>query len=198
MTGDCIRDPRAERRVGILVQVQREGQNMKIAILDDYQQIAKQSADWGSLPAGTQVDSFADNIADHDALVRRLQPYDVIIAMRERTRFPAALIDALPNLRLLVGTGGRNPSIDSEACARARSRCAALTAAAPLTGRRRVAGRWCARVKSIPQSEKAMRYGACRERDHGVVWPASAASWPGPHRKVLAKYGPAFDMNVVA
>ena len=69
---------------------------MKIAILDDYQKIALQSADWKSLPAGTEADSFADTIADHAELVRRLQPYDVIVAMRERTRFSAEVIDALP------------------------------------------------------------------------------------------------------
>ena len=42
---------------------------MKIAILDDYQQVAKQSADWGALPSGTEVDSFAENIADQEELV---------------------------------------------------------------------------------------------------------------------------------
>ncbi len=91
---------------------------MKIAILDDYQQVATKSADWGALPAGTEVRAFAEHIAGHDELVAQLQPYDVIVAMRERTPFPAAVIDALPNLRLLVSTGGRNPSIDADACAR--------------------------------------------------------------------------------
>src|SRR5687768_235323 len=62
---------------------------VKIAILDDYQQVAKQSADWSSLPAGTEVDSFGEHIADAAELARRLQPYEVIVAMRERTRFPA-------------------------------------------------------------------------------------------------------------
>ena len=47
---------------------------MKIAILDDYQQVAMQSADWSSLPAGTEVKSFADAIADQGELVRRLHP----------------------------------------------------------------------------------------------------------------------------
>src|ERR1700690_3605458 len=91
---------------------------MKVAILDDYQQIATQSADWKSLPAGTECKSFAAHIADADELVRQLQPFEVIVAMRERTRFPAQVIDALPNLKLLVSTGARNASIDSEACAR--------------------------------------------------------------------------------
>src|SRR4051812_18152868 len=91
---------------------------MKIALLDDYQQIGKSSADWATLPAGTQVDSFADTLSDREALRRRFEPYDVIVAMRERTRFDAALIESLPNLKLVVSTGGRNPSIDSEACAK--------------------------------------------------------------------------------
>lgn len=90
---------------------------MKVAILDDYQQVAMKSADWRSLD-GAQVDSFSEHIADRTELVRRLQPYEVIVAMRERTPFPAAVIDALPNLKLLVSTGARNASIDSEACER--------------------------------------------------------------------------------
>ena len=84
---------------------------MKIAILDDYQQIAMQAADWKSLPAGTEVKSFADYIPTQDEVIKRLQPYDVIIAMRERTRFPAEVIDKLPNLKLMVSTGGRNASM---------------------------------------------------------------------------------------
>src|SRR5215203_5418715 len=86
---------------------------MKIAILDDYQQIAMQSADWSSLPKGTEVKSFADYIPTQAEVIKRLQPYDVIVAMRERTRFPAEVIDALPNLKLMVSTGGRNASIDA-------------------------------------------------------------------------------------
>src|SRR6185436_1765478 len=93
--------------------------NMRIAILDDYQQLAMQAADWKSLPAGTEVKSFADNLdADRAALVARLKPFDVVIAMRERTRFPDEVLAKLPNLKLLISTGGRNPSIDAEACKR--------------------------------------------------------------------------------
>ena len=91
---------------------------MNIAILDDYQQIAMQSADWNSLPKGTEIKSFSQNIAEQAELVKQLQPYDVIIAMRERTPFPAQVIDALPNLKLLVSTGARNASIDAAACER--------------------------------------------------------------------------------
>jgi len=59
----------------------KEDNNVKIAILDDYQQVAVQSADWSSLPSGTEVNSFAETIADQGELVRRVQPYDVIVAM---------------------------------------------------------------------------------------------------------------------
>ena len=52
---------------------------MKIALLDDYQQIALKAADWPSLPAGTEVKSFARNIADRAELLRELQPFDVIV-----------------------------------------------------------------------------------------------------------------------
>jgi phosphoglycerate dehydrogenase-like enzyme len=138
---------------------------MKIALLDDYQQVAKQLADWSSLPAGTQVDAFSDTLADPDALVRRLAPYDVIVAMRERTRFPAQVIDALPNLRLMVSTGGRNPSIDAEACARRNiALCSAQGAASGHGSTAEVA--WAlllALVKRIPESDKAMRSGRWQE-----------------------------------
>src|SRR3954464_9350938 len=91
---------------------------MKIAILDDYQQIALAAADWKSLPAGTEVKSFARYIPSQAEVIKQLEPYDVIVAMRERTRFSAEVIDQLPNLRLLVSTGARNASIDSKACER--------------------------------------------------------------------------------
>lgn len=82
---------------------------MKIAILDDYQGVALSLADWESL--GAEVTAFGDTIAG-EALVARLAPFEVVCLMRERTPFPAALIERLPNLRLIVTTGARNLSID--------------------------------------------------------------------------------------
>jgi phosphoglycerate dehydrogenase-like enzyme len=82
---------------------------MKIAILDDYTHHATALADWSGL-GGVTV--FHDTITDHDALVARLSPFDVICVMRERTPLPAALIRALPRLRLVVTSGPRNASID--------------------------------------------------------------------------------------
>ncbi len=89
-----------------------------IALLDDYQQLATGMADWASLPEGVQVQSFNEAISDEDQLVQALQDFDVVVAMRERTAFPASVITRLPKLRLLASTGLRNAAIDVEACRR--------------------------------------------------------------------------------
>jgi phosphoglycerate dehydrogenase-like enzyme len=88
----------------------------RLAILDDYQGVAMSMGPWGKLP-GLDVTVFRDTITDRAALVQRLAPFDAILAMRERTPFPRALIEALPNLRLLITTAARNRSIDAAACA---------------------------------------------------------------------------------
>ena len=175
---------------------------MKIAILDDYQQIAMQSADWGSLPSGTEVNSFAEHIADQAELLRRLPAYDVIVAMRERTRFPAQVIDALPNLKLLVSTGGRNASIDAQACARRNiPLCGAHGAASANSATAEVA--WAlllALVKRLPQSEKAMRTGGWQATviTEGLAGKTLGVLGLGRLGKHVARYGQAFGMNVIA
>ena len=77
----------------------------RIAVLDDYQSVAAAFADWSQVPEPVEVVEFSDHLADEDALVARLEPFDVVVAMRERTPFPRALLERLPNLRLLVTTG---------------------------------------------------------------------------------------------
>ena len=86
---------------------------LKVAILDDYQEAALRSAPWSKL-AETEVSTFTKYIADQHSLVETLLPFDVIVAMRERTPFPASLLAKLPNLKLLVTTGMRNLAIDME------------------------------------------------------------------------------------
>lgn len=175
---------------------------MKIAILDDYQQIAMRSADWNSLPAGTEVKSFADTLAERDPLVQRLLPYDVIVAMRERTRFSADVIDALPNLRLLISTGARNASIDSDACARRKIQLSfAHGTASSNSATAEVAwGLILALFKRMPQSEKAMRAGGWQETimTEGLAGKTLGVLGLGRLGKHVAKYGQAFGMNVIA
>ncbi|HET6699968.1 MAG TPA: D-2-hydroxyacid dehydrogenase family protein [Nocardioidaceae bacterium] len=88
---------------------------LKVAVLDDYQQVALEMADWSPLDGRVEVDTFADHVVDPAALVDRLAAYDVVVAMRERTPLPREVITALPRLRLIVSTGRRNPVIDVEA-----------------------------------------------------------------------------------
>ena len=88
---------------------------VKVAILDDYANFALQAADWNSLPDGTETTPFHEHVSDVGELARRLQGYDVVSAMRERTPFPRALLEQLPDLKLLVTTGARNASIDVQA-----------------------------------------------------------------------------------
>lgn len=86
---------------------------MRIAVLDDYQQVAGSLADWGSLDAEKVF--FADHLADQEALLERLRPFQVVVAMRERTPFPRSVLEGLPDLRLLVTTGAGNAAIDTGA-----------------------------------------------------------------------------------
>jgi len=93
---------------------------MRIAILDDYQGIALKLADWSSIPGRPEIKVFTDHVVDLDKLVERLLPYDVVCIMRERTPMAAALIERLPNLKLIASTGSRNAAIDLEAARKHR------------------------------------------------------------------------------
>jgi phosphoglycerate dehydrogenase-like enzyme len=86
---------------------------MRVAVLDDYQGVAARYGPWDELDA--EVTFFRTHVDEDDAVVALLQPFEVVVAMRERTPFTAARLERLPNLRLLVTTGMRNASIDVEA-----------------------------------------------------------------------------------
>jgi phosphoglycerate dehydrogenase-like enzyme len=90
---------------------------MRVAILDDYQNIALAMADWAPVAARAEISVFADHLADPDALVERLAPFDALCVMRERTPLPRAVLARLPKLRLIASTGARNASIDGKAAA---------------------------------------------------------------------------------
>jgi phosphoglycerate dehydrogenase-like enzyme len=93
---------------------------MRIAILDDYQGIALKLADWSSIPGRPEIKVFTDHVFDLDKLVERLLPYDIVCILRERTPMAAALIERLPNLKLIASTGSRNAAIDLEAARKHR------------------------------------------------------------------------------
>ena len=174
---------------------------MKIAILDDYHDVAKDYADWASLGPQASVQVFREYLPEGPRRVAALQPFDVIVIMRERTPFPAELVNALPNLRLLVTTGLRNNSVDLAACkARGIVVCGApgsdngLNATAELS--------WAlilALFKNVCTEDANMRKGlwqtgmpvSLKGKRLGVVGLGKLGS-------ALGRVGRAFDMDVVA
>ena len=87
---------------------------MRIAILDDYQNVSQSLADWSALDGKADIDVYTEPLGDEDAVAGALAGYNAIVCMRERTPFPASLIARLDNLQLIVTTGMRNRSIDMD------------------------------------------------------------------------------------
>lgn len=81
-----------------------------VAVLDDYQQVAEELADWRR--AGLELTAFSEHVSDEDELVEALAGFEIVVAMRERTSFTEGLLQRLPELRLLVTTGPSNAAID--------------------------------------------------------------------------------------
>ena len=161
----------------------------RLAILDDYQGVALSMGPWDRLK-GVEVTVFRDTITDRDALTERLAPFDAILAMRERTPFPRALIERLPNLRLLITTAARNRSIDATACAEK----GIVFCGTPSYGDPTVDITWgliIGLMRDLPRQEAALRKGCGRPRSAGGsragrsawwAWASSAGAWPGSAR----------------
>jgi phosphoglycerate dehydrogenase-like enzyme len=90
---------------------------MKVAILDDYQNVALRLADWSGVRRHGEITVFNDHVADPPAVVERLRPFDVVCVMRERTPLTRQILQQLSNLKLIASTGPRNASIDIQAAA---------------------------------------------------------------------------------
>ena len=88
---------------------------MRVAILDDYQNVALQLADWSSVRRYAEITVFNDHIANPSAVIERLRPFDAVCVMRERTPLTREILQQLPKLKLIASTGSINASIDSKA-----------------------------------------------------------------------------------
>jgi phosphoglycerate dehydrogenase-like enzyme len=132
---------------------------MKIAILDDYQDVALGYADWKGLPGSPEVTVFTEHIERHELLAEELRPFDVIVAMRERTAFPASLLALLPGLKLLVTTGMGNAAIDLDA-ARERGVTVCGTGGYPGSTAELTWGLILSVVRHIPAEDQRMRASA--------------------------------------
>jgi phosphoglycerate dehydrogenase-like enzyme len=171
---------------------------MRLAILDDYEGVALESAAWDSLGPEIQIDVYRDNIKQEDTLVERLFPYDILVIMRERTRFPRSLIERLSNLKLLVTTGNRNLAIDLSACKEKGivvcGTGASKTAAAELA--------WAlilASLRRIPQHDRAVREGRWVEAiGSAISGKVLGVLGLGKLGSQVARIGLAFGMKVIA
>jgi phosphoglycerate dehydrogenase-like enzyme len=88
---------------------------VRCAVLDDYQNVVLKVADWSPVKSDVDLRIFDQHLGGPDNVIAALKDFEVVVAMRERTGFPRAVIEALPNLKLLITTGMRNASIDTEA-----------------------------------------------------------------------------------
>ena len=171
---------------------------MRIAVLDDYQGVAREMADWASLGSDCEVIAFQDHLRGNDAIARRLHDFEIVIAMRERTPFPRALLEKLPRLRLLVTTGMRNASIDV-AAARERGVVVCGTPGASGTTGELTWGLILALCRQIPREDRATREGKWQTTvGQGLAGKTLGVIGLGTIGSQVAKVGAAFGMEVIA
>ena len=171
---------------------------VRIAVLDDYQNVALSMADWSRLDKRAAITVFNDHLADADAVVERLQPFDIVCVMRERTPLTRDIIERLPKLRLIASTAIRNASIDVKA---AEERGIAL-AHTGYTSTPTIELTWAlilASARELVAENASLRDGGWQRfigddlsgRTLGVLGLGNVGG-------AVARIGKAFDMNVIA
>jgi phosphoglycerate dehydrogenase-like enzyme len=172
---------------------------VRVAVLDDYQRVAMGLGDWSRLPSGSQVDAFQDHLFDEGALAERLQDYDVVMGMRERTPMPRSLLERLPNLKLLMTTGMGNASFDLPAATELGIVCCGTSMAGGPTTSELAWGLILSLAKKIPQEDAAVRAGQWQlgvgESVNGKTLGIVGLGRLGT---VTARVGLAFGMTVLA
>jgi phosphoglycerate dehydrogenase-like enzyme len=171
---------------------------MKVAILDDYQNVALKCADWTGVSKRAEITVFNEHVADAEALVARLRPYDVLAVMRERTPLRRDIIERLPNLKMIASNAPRNASIDLAAAAErgiivthssySSTPTVELTWALILAGARHIT----AEAAAVRDGKWQHTIGEdMAEKTLGIVGLGSIGTR-------VAKVAQAFDMNVIA
>lgn len=171
---------------------------VRVAVLDDYQEVARSHADWTRLPDGVEVQVFTKPLGDTEAAAEQLAAFPIIVAMRERTAFPRALLRRLPELRLLVTTGTRNAAIDLDAA----EEYGVLVSGTAMTGSSAPELTWAlilALARHVPAEDRAMREGHW-QHTVGTDLAGKTLGVLGLGRigRQIAAVGQAFGMNVVA
>jgi len=130
----------------------------RIAVLDDYQGVVAALPYWARLDGRASLDVFRDTLKSEGALAERLAPYEIVVAIRERTRFPASLLERLPRLELLALTGRNSGHVDV-AAATARGVLVTETAGSAAAAVEHTMALILALVRRIPREERALREG---------------------------------------
>jgi phosphoglycerate dehydrogenase-like enzyme len=171
---------------------------MRLAILDDYQRVALTMADWNSLGPDVSLQTFHDTLAGESAVAQRLRDFEIIVAMRERTPFPRALLEQLPNLKLLVTTGMRNAAIDVKAAAE-RGIVVSGTSSLPYPTAELTWGLILALARNIAREDACMRKGAWQTTvGVGLHGKTLSVLGLGKLGAQVAAVGKAFQMEVLA
>lgn len=174
----------------------------RIAVLDDWQGIAKEVADWSALEARADVTHFTHSLGDIDSAAAALADFDILVAMRERMPLPGALIERLPKLKLISLTGVRSGTLDLAACAArgvmvcntGSDHSTAATAELALT-------LLLAAARRVPIADRAMRDGRFQEGvPTGIALSGRTLGVLGLGKigRCLAGYGRALGMDVIA
>ena len=171
---------------------------MRVAVLDDYQNVAMEVADWSVLPAGTEVQTFSDHLGDIEAVAERLREFEIVVAMRERTPFPRELLEKLPRLELLITTGSQNAAIDVEA-ARELGAIVCGTGSLGFATAELTWGLILALARQIPREDRAIREGGWQVAlGQGLQGKTLGIIGLGNLGTQVARIGAAFGMELVA
>lgn len=175
---------------------------MRIAVMDDWQGVARSSADWSRLEARAEVAVLGRPFADEDDAAAGLADFDILMLMRERTPFPASLIDRLPRLKMIALTGHRSPSLDVDACTRRGVVVCNTGGTASGIGTAELAlALMLAAARRIPAGDAAIRAGRFQEGvGVGPVLAGKTLGIIGLGRigGRVARYGRALEMRVLA
>ncbi len=174
----------------------------KVAVLDDWQGVARQSADWGELGKRAEVVIFEKSFSDQIELVSALAGFDIIIAMRERSAFPKSAIDDLTDLKMIALTGARTWTMDIDACtARGIPVCNTGAPQAGAATAELALGLLLAAARRIPSADVSMRNGDFQQQlSAGIVLEGKTLGVLGLGRigARMARYGQALGMTVLA
>lgn len=172
---------------------------MRIAVIDDFQSIALSSADWSPIKSRAEITVFHDHVMDPEQLVERLKDFEVIMVMRERTRFPRPVIERLPKLKLLCNTGMGNRSIDM-AAATERGIVISGTDGGSMPTAELAWGLILGLARHIPQEDRATRDGAWQQITPGIGLAGKTLGVLGLGKlgAQVAKIGMAIGMNAIA